>query len=257
VKRVLFLIFVIFVGVFARENPFTPTNELNTSVASSNVIETLPPFEKQYIKFPSDAREFISVLIKYKSDDGSIKEKLINIDKSVDFKDELVLQKIASPVGVAVRADDISVTKETSKAKVMIASSDENITKINPKLVEENTTTKPEPLKRIVINPLEAPQILKAFDFKDTKFELSASEMKIYSKDEIVKNFAIEKNRIVVDFKGKNSFATKKIQLECGAFENVIFGSHNGFYRMVIKLESKYKYEISKADNGYLLKVRK
>ena len=54
-NRILFLVFIFFAAVFGRENPFAPTGELNSSIATSNVAPSLPPFEKQYVKFPSDA----------------------------------------------------------------------------------------------------------------------------------------------------------------------------------------------------------
>jgi putative periplasmic protein len=257
-NRILFLVFIFFAAVFGRENPFAPTGELNSSIATSNVAPSLPPFEKQYVKFPSDARELISVSFKYKSGDGSIKEKNVNIDKSIDYRDEFVLQKIVSPAAVAIRADDISVTK--TAPKIALKQTEDGNESVSVKqTTEENLTQNPkaQPLKEIVINPLEASEPVKTFDFRGAKFELSASEMKIIAKDKKIKDFAIEKNRIVIDFKGKNSFYTKKIRLDCGAFKDVTFGSHDGYYRMVVSLESKYKYDISEIKEGYLLKVRK
>ena len=81
-----------------RENPFAPSSDINASMASSNVVENLPPFEKQNFKFPADSRNFISVTLKYKSIDGNIKEKTVDINKSISWQDEFSIDKIAVPV---------------------------------------------------------------------------------------------------------------------------------------------------------------
>ncbi len=153
-----------------RENPFAPSSDINASMASSNVVENLPPFEKQNFKFPADSRNFISVTLKYKSIDGSIKEKTVDINKSISWQDEFSIDKIAVPV-VAPKSD-VSVTKEEPKAVESAA----------PKPTELNMTAQ-EPLKDIVIKPLEKTGPQKQIAYKQTKFEIYPMQIKIFTTD--------------------------------------------------------------------------
>lgn len=229
---------------FGRENPFAPSGDINASMASSNVVENLPPFEKQNFKFPADARNFISVTLKYKSLDGSIKEKTVDINKSISWQDEFLLSKIAVPV--VVEKPDVSVTKEEPKAAAI---------DVAPKPTERNMTTQ-ESLRDIVIKPLEKPQPQKQIVYKQTKFEVYPMQIKILTTDEKLKDYSIGKGaKVVIDFASQTDLNTRKEELDCGAFKTVLFGSHGKFYRVVFDLDGSYKHEIEKTQDGYLLKL--
>ncbi|MGP1486033.1 MAG: AMIN domain-containing protein [Campylobacter sp.] len=245
-KKILFFISCLFVSVFGRENPFVATSELNTSVVTTNIIENLPPFERENFKFPSDAREFISLTLKYKSSDGSIKDKVISIERSIDWHDELMLNRVASP-NLTVKADDVSVTKSMPKvASAYLGEVDQ--TQIEPKSAE--------PLQEIVINATNKFEPLKSFLFKDVKLEVATMELKFVTKDKKIRDFALYGDRrLVIDFSGMSGFYTKTIDINCGVFRDVIFGAHKDFYRAVVSLDGAYNYKISKTDNGYLLKI--
>ena len=227
-----------------RENPFAPSSELNANTASTNVVENLPPFEKQSFKFPADARNFISVTLKYKSLDGSIKEKTVDINKSISWQDEFLLSKIAVPV--VVEKPDVSVTKEEPKAAAI---------DVAPKPAERNMTTQ-EPLRDIVIKPLEKTGPQKQITYKQTKFEIYPMQIKInfLCRDSILA--AISKGtKVVIDFASQTDVNTRKDELDCGAFKTALFGSHGKFYRVVFDLDGSYKHEIEKTQDGYLLKL--
>ena len=226
-----------------RENPFAPSSDINASMASSNVVENLPPFEKQNFKFPADSRNFISVTLKYKSIDGSIKEKTVDINKSISWQDEFSIDKIAVPV-VAPKSD-VSVTKEELKA----------VESAVPKPTELNMTAQ-EPLKDIVIKPLEKTGPQKQIAYKQTKFEIYPMQIKIFTTDEKLKDYSISKGtKVVIDFASQTDANTRKDELDCGAFKTALFGSHGKFYRVVFDLDGSYKHAIEKTQDGYLLKL--
>lgn len=226
-----------------RENPFAPSSDINASMASSNVVENLPPFEKQNFKFPADSRNFISVTLKYKSIDGSIKEKTVDINKSISWQDEFSIDKIAVPV-VAPKSD-VSVTKEEPKA----------VESAVPKPTELNMTAQ-EPLKDIVIKPLEKTGPQKQIAYKQTKFEIYPMQIKIFTTDEKLKDYSISKGtKVVIDFASQTDANTRKDELDCGAFKTALFGSHGKFYRVVFDLDGSYKHAIEKTQDGYLLKL--
>ncbi|MFC2491672.1 MAG: hypothetical protein ACFNUJ_03270, partial [Campylobacter curvus] len=95
----------------ARENPFIPISELNTSVMTTNIVEQYPEFDRQDIKFPSDMSLLLGITIRYRANDGSIKEKVISdINKTVDWKNEYVIEKLKNPEPMVAKKLDVSVT---------------------------------------------------------------------------------------------------------------------------------------------------
>ena len=228
-----------------RENPFAPSSELNANTASTNVVENLPPFEKQSFKFPADARNFISVTLKYKSVDGSVKEKTVDVNKSILWQDEFLLSKIAVPV--VVEKPDVSVTKEESKMAAI---------DVAPRPSERNMTSLP--LNDVVIKPLEpeAKSAPKEIKYKKTIFEIGKDRVKIATKDAKIKDYSISGGkRVVIDFASSVDSYTKKYELDCGAFKTALFGSHGSFYRVVFDLDGSYKHSVEKTQDGYLLKL--
>ena len=69
----------------ARENPFFPANSDNDTLYTSNKDRTLPPLKRATITLPTDARVIQKVTIEYKSLDGSVDSKSIDLQHSVDW----------------------------------------------------------------------------------------------------------------------------------------------------------------------------
>lgn len=91
-SKIWILFSVLVVACGARENPFAPLGELNSSVMTSNERENFGTFDKQDIDFPKDTNVLLGITIKYRADDGSIKEKVIsNINKKIDKSQEYAL----------------------------------------------------------------------------------------------------------------------------------------------------------------------
>ncbi|QCD51805.1 AMIN domain-containing protein [Campylobacter sp. RM16192] len=262
-RQIWFLI--LFLGFcFGRENPFISAGKLNTNVVTTNVVETLAPFDKQHIKFPSDTKEFISLTLKYKNLDGSIKEKIIYVNRSIDWQDEFVLMKVAVPS--VVTKTDVSVTKDEPKITIKTIKKDENTTikevkeEIKQEVKIDENFTKQEPLKDVVIIPVEniEKDPIKTINFRKMTLEVDLMQIKFLTSDKKIRDFKIYRdNKIVIDFDNSLNFYTKTFKIDCGSFKSITLGAHDKFYRATINLDKNYKYTIENIANGYILKVNK
>ena len=284
-KKIWLVLSILTASLCARENPFMPISELNTSVMTTNVVEKYDSFNSLSFKFPSDAMLLLDVTIRYRANDGSIKEKrLTDINKTIDWNDEFALMKMKTPEPVAAKKLDVSVTMAEvpaqkvstpviiEKNETKISNKDRNKTSDVPtpnvvvidlgtKKVKE--LTKPEQkLVEVKIEPASKPvQEIKSSE-KEVKFLGFMSflahekELNIITKAKNLKHFAYEKNKIVLDFaKPPRSFKTRNLKLENDTFKNVIIGWHDKYFRVVLELDKMHKYKLETAENGYVLKL--
>ena len=284
-KKFWLVLSIFAISVFARENPFMPISELNTSVMTTNIIEKFDSFDSLSFKFPSDAALLLDVTIRYRANDGTIKEKrLADINKTIDYSDEFALNKVKNPEPVVAKKLDVSVTMANmpsqkvstpviiEKNETKISNKDRNKTSDmpTPNVVvidlstdkTKETTIKPEQkVVEIKIEPSAQP-VDSVKNGKDVKFLgfisflANDKELKIATKAKNLKHFAYEKNKIVLDFaKPPRSFKTKSLKLENEYFKNVIIGWHDRYFRVVLELDKMHKYKLEAAENGYLLKL--
>ena len=284
-KKIWLVLSILTASLCARENPFMPISELNTSVMTTNVVEKYDSFNSLSFKFPSDAMLLLDVTIRYRANDGSIKEKrLTDINKTIDWNDEFALSKMKNPEPVAAKKLDVSVTMAEvpaqkvstpviiEKNETKISNKDRNKTSDVPtpnvvvidlgtKKVKE--TAKPEQkVVEVKIEPASKPvQEIKSSE-KEIKFLGFVSflahekELNIITKAKNLKHFAYEKNKIVLDFaKPPRSFKTRNLKLENETFKNVIIGWHDKYFRVVLELDKMHKYRLETAENGYVLKL--
>lgn len=284
-KKIWLVLPLLAASLCARENPFMPISELNTSVMTTNVVEKYDSFNSLSFKFPSDAMLLLDVTIRYRANDGSIKEKrLTDINKTIDWNDEFALSKMKNPEPVAAKKLDVSVTMAEVPAQkvstpVII---EKNETKISNK---DRNKTSDVPTPNVVVIDLGAKKIKepakpeqKAVDVKiepaskpvvEAKssgkevnflkfvgFLAHEKELNIITKAKNLKHFAYEKNKIVLDFaKPPRSFKTKSLKLENETFKNVIIGWHESYFRVVVELDKMHKYKLEAVENGYVLKL--
>ena len=284
-KKIWLVLSILTASLCARENPFMPISELNTSVMTTNVVEKYDSFNSLSFKFPSDAMLLLDVTIRYRANDGSIKEKrLTDINKTIDWNDEFALSKMKNPEPVTAKKLDVSVTMAEvpaqkvstpviiEKNETKISNKDRNKTSDVPtpnvvvidlgtKKVKE--TAKPEQkVVEVKIEPASKPvQEIKSSE-KEIKFLGFVSflahekELNIITKAKNLKHFAYEKNKIVLDFaKPPRSFKTRNLKLENEIFKNVIIGWHDKYFRVVLELDKMHKYKLETAENGYVLKL--
>lgn len=284
-KKIWLALSILTASLCARENPFMPISELNTSVMTTNVVEKYDSFNSLSFKFPSDAMLLLDVTIRYRANDGSIKEKrLTDINKTIDWNDEFALSKMKNPEPVAAKKLDVSVTMAEVPAQKVSAAViiEKNETKISNKdrnktsdvptpnvvVIDLGTKKAKEPAKpeqkvvEVKIEPTTKPvQEIKSSE-KEVKFLGFVSflahekELNIITKAKNLKHFAYEKNKIVLDFaKPPRSFKTRNLKLENETFKNVIIGWHDNYFRVVLELDKMHKYKLETAENGYVLKL--
>ena len=284
-KKIWLVLSILTASLCARENPFMPISELNTSVMTTNVVEKYDSFNSLSFKFPSDAMLLLDVTIRYRANDGSIKEKrLTDINKTIDWNDEFAISKMKNPEPVAAKKLDVSVTMAEvpaqkvstpviiEKNETKISNKDRNKTSDVPTpnvvVIDLGTKKVKEPAKpeqkvvEVKIEPAsKSVQETKSSE-KEVKFLGFISflthekELNIITKAKNLKHFAYEKNKIVLDFaKPPRSFKTRNLKLENETFKNVIIGWHDKYFRVVLELDKMHKYKLETAENGYVLKL--
>ena len=284
-KKIWLVLPLLATSLCARENPFMPISELNTSVMTTNVVEKYDSFNSLSFKFPSDAMLLLDVTIRYRANDGSIKEKrLTDINKTIDWNDEFALSKMKNPEPVAAKKLDVSVTMAEvpaqkvstpviiEKNETKISNKDRNKTSDVPTpnvvVIDLGTKKAKEPTKpeqkvvEVKIEPTTKPVQETKSSEKEVKFLGFVSflahekELNIITKAKNLKHFAYEKNKIVLDFaKPPRSFKTRNLKLENETFKNVIIGWHDKYFRVVLELDKMHKYKLETAENGYMLKL--
>ena len=284
-KKIWLVLSILTASLCARENPFMPISELNTSVMTTNVVEKYDSFNSLSFKFPSDAMLLLDVTIRYRANDGSIKEKrLTDINKTIDWNDEFAISKMKNPEPVAAKKLDVSVTMAEvpaqkvstpviiEKNETKISNKDRNKTSDVPTpnvvVIDIGTKKAKEPAKpeqkvvEVKIEPTTKPVGETKSSEKEVKFLGFVSflahekELNIITKAKNLKHFAYEKNKIVLDFaKPPRSFKTRNLKLENETFKNVIIGWHDKYFRVVLELDKMHKYKLETAENGYVLKL--
>ena len=284
-KKIWLVLSILTASLCARENPFMPISELNTSVMTTNVVEKYDSFNSLSFKFPSDAMLLLDVTIRYRANDGSIKEKrLTDINKTIDWNDEFAISKMKNPEPVAAKKLDVSVTMAEvpaqkvstpviiEKNETKISNKDRNKTSDVPTpnvvVIDLGTKKAKEPAKpeqkvvEVKIEPTTKPVQETKGSEKEVKFLGFISflahekELNIITKAKNLKHFAYEKNKIVLDFaKPPRSFKTRNLKLENETFKNVIIGWHDKYFRVVLELDKMHKYKLETAENGYVLKL--
>ena len=284
-KKIWLVLSILTASLCARENPFMPISELNTSVMTTNVVEKYDSFNSLSFKFPSDAMLLLDVTIRYRANDGSIKEKrLTDINKTIDWNDEFALSKMKNPESVAAKKLDVSVTMAEvpaqkvstpviiEKNETKISNKDRNkssdVPTPNVVVIDLGTKKTKEPAKpeqkvvEVKIEPASKPVQETKSSEKEVKFLGFISflahekELNIITKAKNLKHFAYEKNKIVLDFaKPPRSFKTRNLKLENETFKNVIIGWHDNYFRVVLELDKMHKYKLETAENGYVLKL--
>lgn len=216
---------------FSRDNPFVSTNIALADSNSTNIITKLDDFSQTNINLPSDARELEAVIIVYKSVDGSLKEKRVQIGASFDWRDTLYISRQATPKNGEVL--DVSVTAVGNATQ--------------PRSIV-NLTEGP-PLEAIATPVLETP--IASADIVAGKINAYANKIVIATPDLLLKSYD-KGSRIVLDFEKKSKFLTHSREFgKASPLRRATVGSHGKFYRVVLELDKKYKYSIRQNSSSY------
>lgn len=212
----IFLVFVVLLS--AEENPFK--SEQNVSMVAP------PDFQKEDIKFNSNARVLKSVTFNYINLDGSEDKLNIDINKSIDWHDTYVISRFKSPDPSKVFDVSVTIPEQNSSQK------------------ESNNTAN-----------IEIPlQVDKIYDF--VSYAVYKNKIKLNTNNELISDFSVgNPSKIVVDFKSDTISPTKNIRIINSIFKRIDFGSHKGYYRLVIYLDGAYSYNIQKDATGYMINL--
>lgn len=82
------------ISLIARENPFMELNSSKSIGQSTLIKDTREYFSQITTKLPSTARILNTLTLNYQNLDGSIENKSIEVDKKIDWHDELILKKV-------------------------------------------------------------------------------------------------------------------------------------------------------------------
>ena len=208
-NKIFILLFVLFFSLDARDNPFFPLEGEEDLPLSSNLQTSSIPLKRASITLPSTARIIEGVTVKYKNLDGSIAEKSIVLQNSIDWHLPLF----------------ISQNYASSQAKT----ADKTLKKSN---------------------------FEKIASLKFMEFYKSDKELKIITKDTMIRNFLLVKpHRIVVDFKRDIDIRSFEKYIKNSPYTKIRLGNHNGYYRVVIELDGYYRYKLTNIEGGFIFKL--
>ena len=208
---------ILLISLDARENPFFPSSGELEIPFSSNENRQKPVLKNASIELPSQARILKKVTVEYKSLDGSIQTKSIELDNSIDWHLPLFISQSYSPISRNTKI----IIKEIKHIK------------------NKKTSYK------------------KLLTFKHSSFYSDNKTLKIVTKDKLIRNFLlINPHRIVLDFDNDTSFKTIEKKNKNNKFCKIRIGNHSKYYRVVIELDGFYKYNMKKVSDGYLFKLK-
>ena len=127
--------------------------------------------------------------------------------------------------------------------------------------VKTTQTTKP----KVISTPIALPkkkkvvsrQILKTLNYEKVRFVFRERSVYIETKDKVIKRFSLTNPpSIVIDFKAKADFASKREVVGVGGFKKVEIGAHGNSYRVVLRLDKRSKYKVSKKRYGYVITLK-
>ncbi|AJC84025.1 AMIN domain-containing protein [Campylobacter peloridis] len=209
--------------VYAKDNPF----DNNTDKTNTEFVNT-SPFQRQDFNFNSQARILKNITITYINLDGTEEQISMDINKNINWHDTYSFIKTKTPNATPIL--DVSVTVPQEK---------------NTKTEENNTTINIE-------TPLYTGSI---YNFLSLSFY--NNKINIKTEDKMLRNLSIgDPTKIIIDFAKKQNFNTKTLQVNTAHVKKVVFGSHKGYYRLVIYLDGKYDYQYSKNENLHTFNFR-
>ncbi len=221
--RILFISAILLLTINARENPFFPSEGEKDLPISSNENRNKEPLKRVAITLPAQARVIQKVTLEFKNLDGTIENKSVELDNSVDWH-----------LPVFVSQTFTETQKATSSDKAEDAP-----TKNKTKQKESGYAT--------------------IASIKDLSLLSSDKCLKIVTNDEIMRNFLlVAPHRIVMDFKKDTEIDIKSSTKtnEQNIFKDVRIGNHDGFYRVVVELDGHYRYDFKKISNGYQIELK-
>lgn len=215
--RVLFVSAILLIMLHARENPFFPSVGEKDIPVSSNENRNKEPLKRAAISLPAQARIVQKVTIEYKNLDGTVENKSIELDNSVDWHLPIFISQGYTEVSKSTQPEAGSNEKDNQK--------------------------------KSAYKNIASTKHLSLFS--------SGKSLKLVTADEAIRNFLlVNPHRIVIDFKNASEIEAYEKKGLKDIFKEVRIGNHDGYYRAVIELDGYYRYDIKKIPDGYLLELK-
>ena len=205
------------------------SNPAQSSAATSQNTPTPKNFTQQTFALPSDALTIESLIVRYRDDDGVLHEKIVDINRSIDWHDDFVLSASAKPA--LHRALDVSVT--STDPNLQKQASQSGITpSFAPRLELPLETLKFDDGLKFVIRK-DSVQLITADDFKSSDANVSGTLEAEFWRQEIPLSGA--------------SFA-----VNIGGFSDINVTKEDGYYRIGVR-SREGNLSIRRKDGGYLI----
>lgn len=205
------------------------SNPAQSSAATSQNTPAPKNFTQQTFALPSDALTIESLIVRYRDDDGVLHEKIVDVNRSIDWHDDFVLSASAKPA--LHRALDVSVT--STDPNLQKQASQSGITpSFAPRLELPLETLKFDNGLKFVIRK-DSVQLITADDFKSSDANASGALEAEFWRQEIPLSGA--------------SFA-----VNIGGFSDINVTKEDGYYRIGVR-SHEGNLSIRRKDGGYLI----
>lgn len=205
------------------------SNPAQSSAATPQNTPAPKNFTQQTFALPSDALTIESLIVRYRDDDGTLHEKIVDINRSIDWHDDFVLSASAKPA--LHRALDVSVTSTDPNLQKQVSQS--GITpSFAPRLELPLETLKFDDGLKFVIRK-DSVQLITADDFKSSDANASGALEAEFWRQEIPLSGA--------------SFA-----VNIGGFSDINVTKEHGYYRIGVR-SHEGNLSIRRKDGGYLI----
>ena len=205
------------------------SNPAQSSAATPQNTPAPKNFTQQTFALPSDALTIESLIVRYRDDDGALHEKIVDINRSIDWHDDFVLSASAKPA--LHRALDVSVT--STDPNLQKQASQSGITpSFAPRLELPLETLKFDDGLKFVIRK-DSVQLITADDFKSSDANASGTLEAEFWRQEIPLSGA--------------SFA-----VNIGGFSDINVTKEDGYYRIGVR-SHEGNLSIRRKDGGYLI----
>lgn len=216
----------------AQQNAQSAPQNSNPAQSSAGTPQNAPApknFTQQTFALPSDALTIESLIVRYRDDDGALHEKIVDINRSIDWHDDFVLSASAKPA--LHRALDVSVTSTDPNLQKQVSQS--AITpSFAPRLELPLETLKFDDGLKFVIRK-DSVQLITADDFKSSDANASGTLETEFWRQEIPLSGA--------------SFA-----VNIGGFSDINVTKEDGYYRIGVR-SHEGNLSIRRKDGGYLI----
>nr|WP_314883675.1 hypothetical protein [uncultured Campylobacter sp.] len=216
----------------AQQNAQSAPQNSNPAQSSAATPQNTPApknFTQQTFALPSNALTIESLIVRYRDDDGVLHEKIVDINRSIDWHDDFVLSASAKPA--LHRALDVSVT--STDPNLQKQASQSGITpSFAPRLELPLETLKFDDGLKFVIRK-DSVQLITADDFKSSDANASGTLEAEFWRQEIPLSGA--------------SFA-----VNIGGFSDINVTKEDGYYRIGVR-SHEGNLSIRRKDGGYLI----